>query len=134
MLIVSLLAFCTGPITFAVDLSVKWKMANFVFVAESTLFFLFSVTVSYLIFYKLCPAIFETIEFLQSQLNSVETPAMRRNVERMQLAYDTIHHSGVQNVLPYTVLGVTRLVLILIPHWFVFVTWLDAVRLSVVLY
>lgn len=128
MAVVSIMAFSTGPATFAVDPTVKWHMAGYVFAAEAVLFLTFAAIVNFVIFRILCPSIHESIAFIQEQLVIMESSTMRAKLDNMLMIYDVVHSSGVKITVQYTMLGFCRLVMLVLPHWFVFFVWLDMVR------
>ena len=134
MFVVALVSFGIGPITFAVPLDVKWQMAFYVFTAEAMLFFSFNIAVSYLLFYKLCPVIQMSIQFLQSQIVDYNGPgtvsnnaSMRINIEQLSSIHDVVKSSGKKNVARYSLLLICRVVLLILPHWFVFFVWIEMV-------
>lgn len=96
MAVVSIMAFSTGPATFAVDPTVKWRMAGYVFAAEAVLFLTFAAIVNFVIFRILCPSIHESIAFIQEPLVIMETSTMRAKLDNMLMIYDVVHSSGVK--------------------------------------
>ena len=127
MAVLAFMVFSIGPITFGVNVTLKWQLSSFVFISEAVIFLVFCLITAYVVFHKLCPPIYESIVFLQEQLDVQETLAMRERRDNLQHIYDQLYCTGLQNTIQYALLCMTRVLLIILPHWFIFVLWFDMV-------
>ena len=127
MFVAGCICFSIGPVTFLLPLGIKWHMSVVVFGVEIALFLSYAALVGHVVLLVLCPQIYDSITFLESQLTLHENTLMRDRMILFMTLHQTLRKSALQSVVQYCVLGFCRVILLMLPHALVFFVWFDMV-------
>lgn len=127
MFCIGVACFSLGPVTFLFDHTIKYHLAPFVFGIEGVLFGIYAAMIYYVVLRKLGGELWQSIEFLQSQVDAHSTVALEDKLQKYNTIYNVVWASGMKNVIQFSVLAVCRCVTMVLPHWFTFFTLVEQV-------